>query len=228
MRTLLYLVAILIVISNAQSQDLHQPPAMTFSQPQLLVHTPQDRFLYSWNWENAPKALNHRYHNNAYHTLETFNNGWSFPRNSNLTFLLMPDSIDYLWKPWQIHGSYEPLDAKSIMWYPWLPSSSTDDNFTTFRNDHTGASLPFLERNTAIGALDSTVGSEVVYRWRLNRDTASPAPVAAFSKPWLGNEFVYVDGDIGEKSESPFTNFPSGWLFPTDRQHLPLKCTAHP
>jgi hypothetical protein len=135
MKPLLYLIAILTVISNGYAQDVHQPSAMTFSQPQLLIHTQQDKFLYSWNWENAPKALNHRYHTNAYHTLETFNNPWfprPSPRNFDLSLLLMPDSIDYLWKPWHIHDSYEPLNAKATMWYPWLPTSATSDDFTKF------------------------------------------------------------------------------------------------
>ncbi len=75
MKTIFSILVIFVVTFGRMSaQDLHQPSAMTFSQPQLLVHTPQDRFLYSWNWENGPKELNHRYHNNAYHTLETFNN----------------------------------------------------------------------------------------------------------------------------------------------------------
>ena len=145
MRALICIIATVTAVC-ASAQDLHQPLPMTFSQPQLIHREGAEKFLYSWNWINGPRALNHRYRNNAYHTFETFNNGWSLPRNNDLQQLLMPDSTEFIWKPYKVHGNFEPLHAHSTMWLPWLPSSSTAGTFSGFRNDRTGASLPLFSR----------------------------------------------------------------------------------
>ena len=127
------------------AQDIHQPSPMTFSQPHLVDTGQQAKFFYSWNWINGPRTLNLRYKTNAFHTLETFNNTWSLPQASNLDLLLLPDSINYLWKPWNVHDGYQPLDAMAIMWLPWLPAI-TDNSFRRFLNDKTDSSMPLFPR----------------------------------------------------------------------------------
>lgn len=111
MRIVQYFIAGLICTTMTTAQDVHQPPAaMTFSQPQLINSGQQSKFLYSWNWSSGPAALNQRYRMNAFHTLETFNIWWSVPTAQN-SFNFMPDSLELLWKPWNLHGDNEPLDA---------------------------------------------------------------------------------------------------------------------
>lgn len=213
-----FVIAIFVGCIATFAQDLHQPPPMTFSQPQLIHRAGAEKFLYSWNWINGPRALNQRYRNNAYHTMETFNNGWSLPRNNDLQQLLMPDSTEFIWKPWKVHANFEPLHAHASMWLPWLPAV-TDNTFTAYRNDKSGASLSFLVRDTTIGSLDSTVGSEVIYRWRLNRDTSIDTLIPAFSDPWLGNEFLYRNKAEGTDPNPPFTNFD---FYNTRRMYLSI------
>ncbi|MBS1536304.1 MAG: hypothetical protein JST20_00985 [Bacteroidetes bacterium] len=151
MKTALFVIGLLLCYTVATAQDSHQPPsAMTFSQSSLVNHDQQSKFIYSWNWAGGPSALNSRYKMNAYHTLETFNNTWTFPSQPTL-YNLMPDSLNFLWKPYQLHGDNEPLDAPAMMWYPWLPPSASDADFTSFQNDKTGASLSFLNPSMVKG-----------------------------------------------------------------------------
>ena len=119
MKTILLLILVLISHTVATAQDIYQPAAMTFSQPSLINHNQQSKFIYSWNWAGGPQALNHRYKMNAYHTLETFNNGWSFPSQPT-SYNLMPDSLNFMWKPYQLHDDNDPLDALAMIWYPWF------------------------------------------------------------------------------------------------------------
>ena len=121
MKTIFRIVVILAVTyGRVFGQDSHQPPsAMTFSQPSLINHNQQSKFIYSWNWAGGPQALNHRYKMNTYHTLETFNNTWSFPSQPT-SYNLMPDSLNFMWKPYQLHDDNDPLDALAMIWYPWL------------------------------------------------------------------------------------------------------------
>jgi len=120
MKTILLLILVLISHTFATAQDIYQPAAMTFSQPSLINHNQQSKFIYSWNWAGGPQALNHRYKMNAYHTLESFHYYGPTDTAHPPSYSLMPDSLSFMWKVYKIHGDNEPLDAPAMMWYPWL------------------------------------------------------------------------------------------------------------
>ncbi|MBN8573407.1 MAG: hypothetical protein J0M05_05810, partial [Candidatus Kapabacteria bacterium] len=224
MKTLLICAFLVMSSTMANAQESHQPPsAMTFSQNYLLLRHQSPKFLYSWNWSNGPRALNERYKMNGYHTRETFN--YDYDENDTtlapmVSHHLMPDTIEFMWSPGKIHHEYQPFDAMAALWYPWLDPSDSSRNFKGFRNDKTGASLPFLERNNSIGSLDSSTASgQTLYSWRLNGNPSITGLVPAFSKPWLGNEFVYRSAGVGVKPDAPFTQYHP---YNTERMYLSI------
>ncbi len=224
MKTLFIFALLLLTLSVSSAQQMHQPPAaMTFSQNYLLLRNQSPKFLYSWNWSNGPKALNQRLKINGYHTFDTFNKDtllWNWTTYSLNTFNLMPDSIECMWSPSHIHHNYEPFDAMAALWYPWLNTSDSSRNFKGFRNDKSGASLPFLAKNTSVGSLDSSFsGGQTRYAWRLNANTSITGLVPAFSKPWLGNEFVYRSGGVGETVDTPIVRYHQ---YNTERMYLSI------
>lgn len=210
MKILFIFALLLLTLSFSSAQQTHQPPAaMTFSQNYLLLRNQSPKFLYSWNWSNGPRALNQRYKMNGYHTRETFN--YDYDENDTtlspfVSHTLMPDSVEFMWSPAKIHHDYEPFDAMAALWYPWLNTSDSSRNFKGFRNDKSGACLPFLQKNTSVGSLDSSFsGGQTRYAWRLNANSSIPGLVSAFSKPWLGNEFVY-------RKNHPVLRTPLRWM----------------
>ncbi|MFN8368917.1 MAG: hypothetical protein U0Y96_16890 [Candidatus Kapaibacterium sp.] len=192
MKHIISLAIVMIATIGAYAQNT-EPSAITFQNSGVLASNKnQTKFYRGWNIVDAPQALSQRYNMNVSH-INLFNARWylinqpqyfsllNMPNNSEVIYIL--DSLQ-----WQSTG---PLDATCMMWYPWLPAI-TDDSFTPYKNDKSGASLPFLNRNTTIGQLDSTTeGSNQIYRWRLNQNSTQTTPITAFSNPWLGNEFEY-------------------------------------
>ncbi len=219
MKTTLFLAVFICSYRIVFCQDIHEPTPMTFNHPQVVDSNYQYKFFYSWNWLNGPEALNKRYKMNAFHTFDTFNNGWTFPANPT-NYSTMPDSLSLMWRLFNVCDDNKPLDALAMMWYPWLPPSSSNDDFTPFHNDKTGASLPFLSRVDSVGSLDSTTSSgATIYRWKLKKNPLITTLVSAFSKPWLGNEFIYRNLGIGQLDSIPFTNYD---LYNSRQLHLSI------
>ncbi|MBX7156747.1 MAG: hypothetical protein K1X91_17445 [Bacteriodetes bacterium] len=197
MRTLLN-IAILVMVAHFVHAQNTEPSVMNFTHPTTFTQTKeQTRFFYGWNIVNSPRALTQRYHMNVFQG-NLFMSRW-YPLDSadKFTMLDMPDSseiiyiLDSLCRP-----SSGPLDATAIVWHPWLPTI-TDNTFTPYKNDKSGASIPFLYRNTSLGQVDSTTESgNQIYRWRFNSNPAVTTPVLAFNKPWLGNEYVYKPNSL--------------------------------
>lgn len=188
MKNLIRLAIALIAGVAAYSQDI-EPSKMTFSYPQVLASSPlQSKYYYGWNIVDAPRALNFRYKLTALHGGQQF----EYYSDSRNPLFHMPDSLELVFIMDSLcRQQNSPLDATAMMWYPWLPSV-TGDAFKPYKNDRSGASLPFLNRNTTLGSVDSTVQSgETVYRWHLRRDTTLTTPQPVFSQPWLSEEFVY-------------------------------------
>lgn len=190
MKNILFLAVILTASVAAFAQDI-EPSKMTFSYPQVLAsQRTQNRFYYGWNIVQGPQALSYRYKLNSLHGGHHFE-FWDGFTNLHPMYI-MPDSLDLIFILDTLGRQYRsPLDASAQMWHPWLPSA-VDGAFKPFGNDKTGASLPFLTRNNSIGQIDSTTQSgNTIYRWKLRKDTTQTGAVQAFSRPVLGNEFIY-------------------------------------
>ncbi len=204
MKTIIALAIVMIATISAFAQN-SEPTAMTFQNSGVLAgNRNQTHFYRGWNIVDGPRALSQRYNMNISH-INLFNARWHFINQpQHFPLLNMPDSSEVIYildsLQWQSTG---PLDATCMMWYPWLPAI-TDDSFTPYKNDKSGASLPFLTRNTTIGQVDSTTESgNQIYRWRLNQNTSVTTPVVAFSNPWLGNEFEYKSDPRYPDKNSP-------------------------